>query len=336
MLAGVDVPGPAPFRAEPGVLSWLGAALGSDGLAGRHLPPDPAPGRRRRRRGPPPGLWGGGLFLLGAPVWFPDGWPVKCAAGVVLLVVAPWGVHFALAPEADPGPDPARAGAGRRADPRAGAGARDGRRRRAGPPAPDRTRPPRRHRRPAGDAGPGPGHGEEELEHDGGPPPPPPPPPPSALRRARAPWSTARTRGQGDRGRTARPDPRHPPVRAGQGLETALATLTAQSPIPVRFHADLGEWSAPAIEAVAYFCTTELLANVARHSGARHASVDVRAGGGLLRLLVRDDGGGGAAIGPGSGLRGLAARLRTVDGTLDIRSPAGGPTVIAVELPLHM
>ena len=35
------------------------------------------------------------------------------------------------------------------------------------------------------------------------------------------------------------------------------------------------------------------------------------------------------------GLAGLAQRVAVVDGTLTVRSPAGGPTVVTVELPLH-
>jgi len=54
---------------------------------------------------------------------------------------------------------------------------------------------------------------------------------------------------------------------------------------------------------------------------------------GILRLSVRDDGRGGAVIGAGSGLTGLLARVRTVDGTLACDSPPGGPTVATVELP---
>lgn len=38
-------------------------------------------------------------------------------------------------------------------------------------------------------------------------------------------------------------------------------------------------------------------------------------------------------IGAGSGLTGLLARARTVDGTLACDSPPGGPTVVTVELP---
>ena len=77
------------------------------------------------------------------------------------------------------------------------------------------------------------------------------------------------------------------------------------------------------------------MANAARHGHAQRIGVEVVEGGGVLRLTVRDDGIGGATPGAGSGLIGLADRLRAVDGRLDIVSPAGGPTVISVELPLH-
>jgi signal transduction histidine kinase len=44
---------------------------------------------------------------------------------------------------------------------------------------------------------------------------------------------------------------------------------------------------------------------------------------------------GGARVGAGSGLDGLAQRVRTVDGAITIHSPEGGPTGVVVELPLH-
>jgi signal transduction histidine kinase len=55
--------------------------------------------------------------------------------------------------------------------------------------------------------------------------------------------------------------------------------------------------------------------------------------GDLLRVAVTDDGVGGADPARGTGLAGLARRAASVDGTLSIASPAGGPTVITVELP---
>ena len=56
---------------------------------------------------------------------------------------------------------------------------------------------------------------------------------------------------------------------------------------------------------------------------------------GLLQVRVSDDGAGGARLEARGGLAGLAERVRTVDGTLQVSSPPGGPTVVTVELPSH-
>jgi len=126
----------------------------------------------------------------------------------------------------------------------------------------------------------------------------------------------------------------HPPV-LDHGLGTALETLAAGSGVPVDLVVDLAERPSAAIETIAYFCAAELLANVAKHSGARHATLEAVHVPGMLRLRVSDDGAGGAHIEAGSGLAGLADRLRTVDGTIHISSPSGGPTVVTVEMPSH-
>jgi signal transduction histidine kinase len=123
------------------------------------------------------------------------------------------------------------------------------------------------------------------------------------------------------------------------GLEGALATLAARSALPTDFTVTLQDRPTPAIEAIAYFCVAELLANVAQHSQASRASVSCVEHGAWLRLVVRDDGRGGARparVGStSSGLAGLAERVQTVDGHFDIVSPSGGPTVVTVDLPLH-
>jgi len=124
----------------------------------------------------------------------------------------------------------------------------------------------------------------------------------------------------------------HPPV-LDQGLDTALATLAADSTLSVEVSADIAARPSPAVESIAYFCAAELLTNTVKHSGAARATVTATARDGRLRLTVRDDGRGGAVIGAGSGLTGLLGRVRTVDGTLTCDSPAGGPTVVTVELP---
>jgi len=126
----------------------------------------------------------------------------------------------------------------------------------------------------------------------------------------------------------------HPSV-LDNGLTDALTTLAARSVVPVELVTDIPERPSAAIETIAYFSAAELLANVAKHSGARHATLEAVHVPGLLRIRVTDDGRGGASPVPGGGLRGLAERVRTVDGQLDIDSPAGGPTVVTVELPSH-
>jgi signal transduction histidine kinase len=126
----------------------------------------------------------------------------------------------------------------------------------------------------------------------------------------------------------------HPPA-LDHGLGTALSTLAARSGVPVESHIDIRTRPTAAIESIAYFCAAELLANVAKHSGAGRAWLSVKGRRDGLLLRVRDDGSGGATPAPGSGLSGLIDRVRTVDGRLDIVSPPGGPTVVTVELPSH-
>jgi signal transduction histidine kinase len=126
----------------------------------------------------------------------------------------------------------------------------------------------------------------------------------------------------------------HPPV-LDNGLPDALGTLATRGAVPVELIVDIPERPSAAIETIAYFSAAELLANVARHSGARHATLEAVHVPGLLRIRVTDDGRGGASPVPGGGLSGLAERVRTVDGHLDIDSAPGGPTTVTVELPSH-
>jgi signal transduction histidine kinase len=126
----------------------------------------------------------------------------------------------------------------------------------------------------------------------------------------------------------------HPPV-LDNGLTDALATLAARSAVPVELVTDIPERPTAAIETIAYFSAAEMLTNVAKHSGGRHATLEAVHVPGLLRIRVTDDGHGGARPTPHGGLNGLAERVRPVDGRLDIVSPRGGPTVITVELPSH-
>jgi signal transduction histidine kinase len=126
----------------------------------------------------------------------------------------------------------------------------------------------------------------------------------------------------------------HPPV-LDRGLSAALGALADTVSLPVEVDVRTRERPSAAIEAIAYFCAAELLANVTKHSGASRGSISVSDDGGRVLMTVSDDGGGGAWLAPGGGLAGLAERVQTVDGHLGIDSPPGGPTSIMIELPGH-
>ncbi|MFE3760480.1 histidine kinase [Streptomyces sp. NPDC059104] len=129
----------------------------------------------------------------------------------------------------------------------------------------------------------------------------------------------------------------HPAVLEDRGLDAALSGVAARAPLPVELTVDITVRPGPTIEAVAYFVVSETLANVAKHARARRCSVSVARvtgdRGDLLRIVVTDDGVGGADPAGGSGLVGLRKRVGSVDGTILINSPLGGPTVVTVELP---
>jgi signal transduction histidine kinase len=125
----------------------------------------------------------------------------------------------------------------------------------------------------------------------------------------------------------------HPAVLEDRGLDAALSGITARMSIPVRLTVDLPRRPAATIEAVAYFVVSESLTNITKHAQASQAEVVVQRAGERLHIIVSDDGVGGADPSRGTGLTGLAKRAASVDGTFEIASPPGGPTLITVDLP---
>jgi signal transduction histidine kinase len=125
----------------------------------------------------------------------------------------------------------------------------------------------------------------------------------------------------------------HPAVLEDRGLDAALSGVVARMPIPVRLTVDLPRRPPAVVEAVAYFSVSEALANIAKHARASQAEVFVQGTGDRLHVIVSDDGVGGADPALGTGLAGLAKRASSVDGTFEIASPPGGPTLLSVDLP---
>lgn len=126
----------------------------------------------------------------------------------------------------------------------------------------------------------------------------------------------------------------HPPVLTDRGLHAAVAGLASRAPVPVDVDLRVTRRAPPSVEGIAYFVISEALTNMARHSGATRARVLVADEGTRLVVEVSDDGIGGASAERGSGLQGLADRVRAVDGTFRVTSPNGGPTTLRAELPL--
>ena len=118
-----------------------------------------------------------------------------------------------------------------------------------------------------------------------------------------------------------------------RGLEDALTVLAKGFPVPVQVTV-AGDQVPTPVAVVAYFVCAEALANVAKHAVASRVAVSVTARDGLVRVEVEDDGVGGADPGRGSGLRGLADRVETVGGTLQVASVPGQGTRLAAEIPL--
>jgi len=132
----------------------------------------------------------------------------------------------------------------------------------------------------------------------------------------------------------------HPPILTDRGLAGAVRALAASSGLEVTVRADdlaAGPRAPAAVEAAAYFVVAEALTNASRHSGSSRAEVSLTRTGAGVRVTARDEGKGGAVLTgndtAGTGLAGMRRRVAALDGTFTLTSPAGGPTVIDVELP---
>lgn len=136
----------------------------------------------------------------------------------------------------------------------------------------------------------------------------------------------------------------HPPVLADRGLAGAVESLAIDMAVPVETTIELTGRPPASVETAVYFAIAEALANVGKHSGAAHAWITLQhrltrddgPSSGHLRVVVGDDGNGGADPNRGTGMRGVATRLATFDGRMWVSSPAGGPTLITLEVPCDL
>ncbi len=125
------------------------------------------------------------------------------------------------------------------------------------------------------------------------------------------------------------------------GLEAALNQLAERISersgiaVEISFAENLGELD-PDVENAVYRIADESLTNVARHSGAEMATVDLRRRAGQIRLQVSDNGTGFNANGQAPdghvGIKGMAERAEVVGGSFAISSRPGAGTTVKFEV----
>ncbi|MFC8127386.1 sensor histidine kinase [Streptomyces sp. NPDC057302] len=125
----------------------------------------------------------------------------------------------------------------------------------------------------------------------------------------------------------------NPPVLNDRGLVDAVRALALDSPLEAAVSADGRPRLDPPIESAAYFGIAELLTNAVKHAHASRARISITPDTTGLVIEVEDDGRGGAGVRADGGLAGLRRRLAAFDGTLEITSPAGGPTRARIVVP---
>jgi PAS domain S-box-containing protein len=126
----------------------------------------------------------------------------------------------------------------------------------------------------------------------------------------------------------------HPAVLTERGLGAAVESLVRRVPVPVEIVETPPERLPEPIEAAAYYLIAEALTNVVKHAQASTARVRVMQTADCVLVEVSDDGVGGADAAIGSGLRGLADRVETLGGSLELRSIPRDGTTLRAEFPV--
>jgi signal transduction histidine kinase len=123
-----------------------------------------------------------------------------------------------------------------------------------------------------------------------------------------------------------------------QRMRAFATELFSAQGVPLRFDApaDGGSLRIPTgLRRQVFLVFKEAVTNIASHSGCRSADVALAIGHGSLSLTVADDGRGlGPSSGDGHGLATMAARARTLRGTLAVESSPGAGTRVVLCVPL--
>ncbi|WP_438290148.1 sensor histidine kinase [Streptomyces sp. HUAS TT7] len=125
----------------------------------------------------------------------------------------------------------------------------------------------------------------------------------------------------------------NPPVLNERGLIDAVRAFALDSPLEVAVDADVELRLDPPVESALYFGIAELVTNAVKHARASRGRISIAVDGTVIVVEVEDDGRGGADVRADGGLAGLRRRIAVFDGTLEITSPAGGPTRVRMMVP---
>ena len=119
-----------------------------------------------------------------------------------------------------------------------------------------------------------------------------------------------------------------------RGLRDALESLTVGHDVPVELEIAVGELPDD-VELAAYFIVSESLTNARKYADADAVRVRVVPVADDLLVEIVDDGSGGAEPESGTGLRGLADRVGSLGGRIEVHSPPGAGTRVSARLPLR-
>jgi signal transduction histidine kinase len=126
----------------------------------------------------------------------------------------------------------------------------------------------------------------------------------------------------------------YPVALSERGLRSALESLAVGSEALISLDVAAGELPDD-VELAAYFIVSESLTNARKYADASAVRVRVAPDGDALLVEIADDGRGGADPTAGTGLRGLADRIDTLGGRLEVDSPPRAGTRVSARLPLH-
>lgn len=133
----------------------------------------------------------------------------------------------------------------------------------------------------------------------------------------------------------------HPSILDDLGLVHAIESyckeFSEHEGIEARFtHRNVPEKLPPTVSLALYRVMQESMRNVAKHSGAKRAAVNVTAVPGQIELVVRDGGVGftvDPAI-PGLGMLGMKERMSFVGGHVEWKTKPGNGTIVTARVPL--